>query len=423
MIFNRFGPVALALAASVSACGTPQAERGDSAQVQSEPPAAAGRAIPAASIAAGQSEFGVELYRQVGAKPGNVFLSPASVSTALAMVYSGAEEQTADEMARALRYPAGPGFHEGMGALLRALPIDQEGRVVRIANAIWVQKDFPLRPEYSGLIGKQYDGKATPVDFIGAPIPAIATINAWAEEKTAGRIKNILQRENITVDTRLVLTNSIYFKGDWLKPFRANQTRQAPFQLGGGKSVPAAFMRQRNNFRVLRHGAFEALEMPYEGEELSMILFVPESPDGLAQFEHDLTGEKLEGWTAAVMAEQLGDVELLMPKLQLTTRASLVPPLQALGMRRVFTSAAQLGGIDGKGLLRLSDVIHQTFLLVDEKGTEAAAVTAGIAEIVSMPREFHADRPFFFVIRDNRSGTILFMGRISDPAAMNVSGA
>ena len=305
-----------------------------------------------------------------------------------------------------------------MGALLRRLPIEKEGRIIRIANALWVQRDFELRSDYLDLVRRQYGGEASAVDFIGAPSEAIATINRWADEKTAGRIKGLQARKIITVDTRLILTNSIYFKGDWLRPFRASGTSQRPFLLPGGRSVPATFMRQRSNFRVLTQPGFRALEAPYKGEELSMLLFVPERPEGLAEFEANLTGDRLDGWIDALMAEQPGDVEFVMPKLQLTTKASLVPELQALGMRRAFTNAAQLGGIAKPARLRLSDVIHQTFLLKDEKGTEAAAVTTGIAEIVSMPRQFHADRPFFFLIRDNRSGTILFMGRISDPATL-----
>lgn len=404
---------------ALASCGSPRVEDGPR-QEQAATPAPlpdAPAANPPANLAAGQAEFGVDLYRRVAAKEGNVFLSPTSISTALGMVYAGAEGETAAEMAGALRYPAGPGFHEGMGALLSKLPIDKDGRVVRMANAFWVQKDFALRPDYGSLMKRHYGGEATAVDFVGAPAQAIATINGWAEEKTAGRIKNILKRENISVDARLILTNSIYFKGDWLKPFSANQTRQRPFLLPGGRTIPATFMRQRNQFRVLRQDGFQALEAPYKGEELSMMLFVPERPEGLAEFEKALTGEKLNGWIGALMAEQPGDVELVMPKLQLTTRASLVPELQALGMRRAFTPAAQFGGITNPSSLHLSDVIHQTFLLVDEKGTEAAAVTAAIAEIVSMPWQFHADRPFFFLIRDNRTGTILFMGRYSDPAA------
>ena len=371
----------------------------------------------AANIAAGQAEFGVNLYRSLAAKGDNVFLSPTSISTALGMVYAGAEGETAQEMAQALRYPPS-GVHEGMGALLRQLPIEAGGRVVRIANALWVQRDFPLRPEFGRLVQRHYGGEASAVDFIGAPEQAIATVNRWAEEKTAGRIKGLLVRQNITVDTRLILTNSVYFKGDWLRPFRAEQTRQAPFMLPGGRSVAATFMRQRGNFRVLREQGFQALEAPYEGEELSMILFVPERADGLAAFESALTGEKLTAWIAALMKEQPGDVEFIMPKLQLETKASLVPELKALGMQRAFTSGAQLGGI-APASLRLSDVIHQTILLVDEKGTEAAAATGAIAEIVSMPRQFHADRPFFFAIRDNRSRSLLFMGRIVAPPPLS----
>ncbi|HEV2080550.1 MAG TPA: serpin family protein [Allosphingosinicella sp.] len=420
MSAKRIGFVLAALLIGLPACSASQMEPEPGPQQRVTPalPEARAPAPPPADLAAGQAEFAVDLYRRLGAQPGNIFLSPASISAALAMVYAGAEGETAAQMAEALRYPAGPGFHEGMGALLRRLPIEAEGRVLRIANALWVQRDFALRPEYSQLVKRHYGGEATPVDFVAAPEQAIATVNRWAEDKTAGRIKGVIQRSNVTVDTRLILTNSIYFKGDWLRPFSANHTRQRPFRLPGGRSVPATFMRQRSSFRVLREPGFEALEAPYKGEELSMILFVPERPEGLAQFESSLTAQKLDGWIGKLMAEERSDVELVMPKLQLTTRASLVPELQALGMRRAFSNSAELGGIAAPARLRLSDVIHQTFLLVDEKGTEAAAVTAGIAEIVSMPREFHADRPFFFLIRDNRSGTILFLGRISDPRTM-----
>ena len=407
---------ALIAAVVISGCSARQIVQEQVPEEQPTPAPAPVASEPPANVSAGQRDFGVELYRRIGAKPGNVFLSPTSISTALGMVYAGAEGETAAEMAQALRYPPSDGLHQGMGALLRRLPIEKEGRIIRIANALWVQRDFELRSDYLDLVRRQYRGEASGVDFIGAPSEAIATINRWADEKTAGRIKDLLAREKITVDTRLILTNSIYFKGDWLRPFRASETSQRPFLLPGGRSVPATFMRQRSNFRVLTQPGFQALEAPYKGEELSMLLFVPERPGGLAEFDAKLTGERLDGWIDALMAEQPGDVEFVMPKLQLTTKASLVPELQALGMRRAFTSAAQFGGIAAPARLQLSDVIHQTFLLVDEKGTEAAAVTAAIAEIVSVPRQFHADRPFFFLIRDNRSGTILFMGRISDPA-------
>ena len=378
-------------------------------------PAPVAVAAPApADIVAGQTGFGVDLYRRLAAKPGNVFLSPASISMALGMVYAGAEGETAAEMARALRYP-GSGAHEGMADLLRKLPIDSEGRRVSIANALWVQRDFALKPGFLEQVRRHYGGGARPVDFVGAPAEAIATVNRWAEEQTAGRIKGILQRENINERTRLVLTNAVYFKADWLRPFQASQTRSRPFRPAGGGSVSLPMMRQRSLFRLLETPSFEAVEMPYKGEELSMLIFLPRESSSLEQFEQGLEGEALSGWIDRLRASEPRDLELVVPKLEVETRASLVPPLQALDMTRAFTQLAQLGGMSDARLY-LSDVLHQTYLRVDEKGTEAAAVTAGLAEIVSMPREFHADRPFFFVIRDNRSGTLLFLGRIERPS-------
>jgi serpin B len=182
--------IALLLLAGLAACGSvpPPAEASVQEEARRAPPMLPPNPEAAASVAAGQAEFGVSLYRSLGAKSGNIFLSPTSISAALGMVYAGGEGETAQEMAQALRYPA-VGLHEGMGALLRQLPIEAEGRVVRIANALWVQRDFPLRPEYSGLVKRHYGGEASPVDFVGAPEQAIATVNRWAEDKTAGRIK------------------------------------------------------------------------------------------------------------------------------------------------------------------------------------------------------------------------------------------
>ena len=367
-----------------------------------------------ASVTAGQTEFGLDLYRRLAAKRGNVFVSPASISMALGMVYAGAEGETAAEMARALRYPRAD-VHEGMAELLRSLPLAAEGRRLTIDNALWVQQGFPLKSGYLDQVRRHYGGGTQQVDFVAAPVQAIATINRWAQEKTAGRIRGILQRENINDRTRLVLTNAVYFKADWLQPFQASQTRSRPFRLSGGSSVSVPMMRQRGMFKLLETPSFEAVEMPYKGEELSMMLFLPKESDGLEPFERALEGEALRGWIEQLRSSERRDLELVVPKLELDTRASLVPELQALGMRRVFTEFAQLQGMADARLF-LSEVLHQTYLRVDEKGTEAAAVTAGLAEIVSMPRQFHADHPFFFVIRDNRTGTLLFVGRIERPS-------
>jgi serpin B len=386
-----------------------------------EPPAQQARAVPdpvaapaPESLAAGQAEFAVDLYRRVGAEAGNVFLSPASVTMALGMIYAGAEGETAAEMARALRYPDGD-VYEGMAALLRDLPIAAEGRRLSIANALWVQQSFQLKPAYLARVQRHYGGGAQQVDFVGAPDEAVATVNRWAEEKTAGRIKGILQRENVNDRTGLVLTNAVHFKADWLHPFQASQTRTRPFRLSAGGSVQVPMMRQRGNFRLLDGPSFEAVEMPYKGEELSMLIFLPKEGEDLKTFEQQLEGKALSGWIEQLMSSEPRDLEVVVPKLELDSRASLVPQLQALGMRRAFTQLAELGGM-ADARLYLSDVIHQTWLRVDEKGTEAAAVTAGLAEIVSVPRPFHADRPYFFAIRDNRSRVLLFVGRIERPS-------
>jgi serpin B len=403
-------------------CAAPEPEAEPEAQpkaveqalpkAQPEPP---GTAAPApADVAAGQAEFGIDIYRRLAAEPGNVFLSPASISMALGMVHSGAEGQTAAEMAAALRYPQA-GVDEGMAALLRSLPIDSEGRRVSIANALWVQQSFQLRPDYLERIRRHYGGGARQVDFVGAPAEAVATVNRWAEEQTAGRIKAILKRDNVSERTRLVLTNAVYFKADWLSPFEAVQTRPRPFRRLDGTSVAVPMMRQRGMFRLIETPSFEAVEMPYKGEELSMLLFLPRAGEGLKAFEQRLDAQALRGWIDQLRSSERRDLELVVPKVEVETRASLVPQLQALGMRRAFTELAELQGMADARLF-LSDVIHQTYLRIDEKGTEAAAVTAGMAEIVSMPRQFHADRPFFFAIRDNRTGTLLFIGRIEEPA-------
>ena len=406
-----------AIALLSGACAAPEPGRQEAASPQSGPGLAESDSSAATSVTEGQTRFGLELYRQLGAKPGNIFLSPASISVALGMVYAGAQGETAAEMARALHYPAG-GVHEEMAVLLRGLPVDREGRRLSIGNALWVQKSFPLKAGYADLLRLHYGSGARQVDFVEAPVEAIATVNRWAEDNSAGRIKTILRRSDINERTRLVLTNAVYFKADWLRQFSALQTRPRPFHLPDGSSVSVPMMRQRGPFRLLDAPTFQAVEMPYKGEEFSMLLFLPKEKDGLPAFENLLDGQALSGWIDALMSSAPADLELVVPKLELDTRASLVPALQALGMRRAFTDQAELRGMADAELF-VSDVIHQTYLRVDEQGTEAAAVTAALVEIESMPRTFHADHPFFFVIRDNRTSTLLFVGRIEQPSRPN----
>jgi serine protease inhibitor len=403
---------ALALVSLLAAC-TASPPGGEPAAPA--PRAAASAEDLPASLARGQIEFGLNLYRELGTQAGNLFLSPVSLSTALAMVQAGAEGDTAAEMARALRFPAS-NLHGQAAAQIRDLPLEAEGRQLRIANALWIQKGFPLKPAFLATVGASYGGAPRIVDFVEAPEQAVATVNRWAEEQTNGRIRGLIQRQNVNELTRVILTNAVWFKADWLHPFPPLQTRPRPFHLGDGGTVSAPMMRQRGQFRLLNGPGFEAVELPYKGEEFSMMIFLPRPETGLGALEAALGADALSGWIEALRRSERADLELVVPKLELDTRASLVPPLQALGMRLAFTESAELKGMADAELF-LSDVIHQTWLRVDEKGTEAAAATAAIAEIESMPRAFHADRPFFFLIRDNRSVALLFLGRIENPSA------
>ena len=411
---NSILPLAL-LAAACSPAG-------DAAVQRNEQPSAA-RPTPEQvpdNVAEGQAAFGVALYRELAAQPGNVFLSPVSISTALAMAYAGARGETAAEMARTLRYPDGD-LHAGMGSLLGTMDLDAEGRKLAVANALWIQQGYPIRAEYRELLGRHYGAEPRSLDFEKNREAAAATINRWAEENTAGKIKELLSPSALRLDTRLVLTNAVYFKGDWLSPFLGGDTGPEDFHgRQGVQRVP--FMHKTHRFRHLKGDGFQALELPYEGEELAMILFLPDKRDGLTALEQRLTGARLKEWTERLRAAAPAEVVLAMPKVELKTRYELPPTLQAMGMRLAFTNMANISGITYAERIKIDKVIHQTFLAVDEDGTEAAATTAVTivpvsARIGPPPIEFRADHPFFFIIRDNRSGAALFMGRIEQPQA------
>jgi serpin B len=371
------------------------------------------------TVAQGSTDFGLSLYKRLGEENGNIFLSPTSLSTAFGLAYAGARGETAQQMAEVLRFPGPPErLHSQMGEMLGQMRLDLPGRKLTVANALWVEQKFPLRAEYRQTLSRFYGAEPTQVNFVSRPDSAVAQINRWAEENTAGKIRNLLSRDDINDLTRLYLTNTVYFKGDWLKKFEKHDTRQQPFHPRGGAPFETAFMNQTGRFRHLDKGAFQALELPYKGEELSMMVFLPKQRDGLPALEREMDGARLNEWVNELRSSEPTTVELSLPKLKLEEKYRLKPQLIAMGMRRAFTDKAEFEGISSEGPLFIYSVIHQTFLAVDEEGTEAAAATAiGIqlsgARLVET--RFIADRPFFFLIRDNRSGSVVFMGRIEMP--------
>ncbi|GAI76663.1 unnamed protein product, partial [marine sediment metagenome] len=263
-----------------------------------------------------------------------------------------------------------------------------------------------------------YDGRLSEVDFAGATETARKTINAWVEKKTKDKIKELLKPGVLNRLTRLVLTNAIYFKGNWDSQFEKARTQPAPFTLTDGKKVNVPMMNQTEKFKYTEAESFQALELPYVDNELSMVILLPKETDGLSDFEKTLTAGNLSEWLGKLRKRK---VIVSVPKFRMTSQFSLAAVLKSMGMTDAFVpDAADFSGMNGKRDLFISAVIHKAYVEVNEEGTEAAAATGVVIGVTSMPARppvFRADHPFLFLIRDNRTGSILFIGRVMNPKA------
>ncbi|UCD76853.1 MAG: serpin family protein [Phycisphaerales bacterium] len=372
---------------------------------------------------AGNARFAFDLYDQLrGQSDGNLFCSPHSISAALAMTYAGARTETAEQMARTLhfglpqdRLPAG--FRE-LAARLEKRDEDEEPAHVElaIANRLWSQTGEKFLDDFLDTVRINYGGGFETVDYRGDLEGARQTINDWVAQRTREKIRDLLQRGDITPLTVLVLTNAIYFKGDWLTQFDPKKTRDLPFHIAADKAVKTPMMSLKSNFGLYESKDLQMLEMPYDGERLSMLILLPTARDGLPRLEEVLSMNRLEGW---LKESNVRETQVLLPRFRMTSRFDLGETLAALGMPLAFTGWADFSGMNGKRDLFISKVIHQAFVQVDEQGTEAAAATAvGIMRTsVTRPPTFLADHPFLFVIRDRETGAILFLGRVMDPTA------
>ena len=379
-------------------------------------------------LAENNNAFALDLFAKLKAQEkSNLFFSPYSISTALAMTYAGARGNTEAEMAKALRFTLGQDrLHLAMGALIGDLNAETKngkprGFALSVANSLWGQKGYAFKPDFLALNKECYGAGLQAVDFLKATEEARLAINAWVEQKTKEKIKELIAQGMLTPDNRLVLVNAIYFKGNWEFAFKKEQTKNELFHLTGGKSTEASLMNQTGSFRYLEEeNRFQLLELPYVNRELSMLVFLPATVEGLPGLENVLTAENINKWTAALQPAQ---VRVGLPKFKMTWGTEdLKPQLHALGMKDAFQRrAADFSGIDGGRELYIGMVLHKAFVDVNEEGTEAAAATAvvtrsGAASQPSpKPKVFRADRPFLFAIRDNSSGSILFLGRVMDP--------
>lgn len=367
-------------------------------------------------ITAGTNAFGFDLYGKLRTTPGNVFVSPINISSALAMAAAGAKGETLDEMLNTLHLPKGDGMTKGFAALLNQLQATPNAPYeLSLAAAIWGQDKLPIQETFLNQVNKGFGGGLRRVNFQDKEA-AVGVINAWVEEQTKNRIKNLLTPDNINPLTRMVLTSAIYFKGQWQYKFNKALTQNQPFWSTLEKPTTVPMMQQPVNARYFADAAVQVVELPYKGDRLSMVILLPTAKDGLGKMEANLSSATVNAWIAKAHSMS-GDVA--MPRFEFDTRYQLPDQLSALGMKRAFSNGADFSGITTAEPLKISDVIHKAFIKVDEEGSEAAAATAVIMDRAPSPVidrfNFRADHPFVFMIRDIKTGTVLFLGRYSEP--------
>ena len=382
-----------------------------------------------AALAGGNRAFAFDLYQVLREQDGNLFYSPYSISLALAMTYAGAQGGTAQEMADTLHFTLPENrLHPAFNGLDLALASrgegaegkDDKGFRLNIVNAIWGQQGYAFLEEFLDVLAENYGAGLRLLDFLKASEEARVTINDWVAEQTEGRIENLIPQGAIDSATRLVLTNAIYFNAAWQEPFGESATRDQPFYLLGGEEIIVPMMHQTEEFGHATGEGFQAVELFYEGWELSMVILLPDEGT-FEPFEDALDAAMVD---TAVEKLQERELVLTMPKFEFDSDFSLSKALQTLGMPSAFSSAADFSGMTGDRDLFIADVIHKAFVSVDEEGTEAAAATAVVmAELAAPPEEEEEplvvtiDRPFVFLIRDIGTGSVLFVGRVLDPGA------
>lgn len=371
-------------------------------------------------LAQDNSAFAVHLYHNLSPSAGNLFFSPYSLSTALAMAYGGARGNTEQEMAKTLRFSLDQeNLHPAFAKVQSRLNKVQKPHSITlsIANSLWPQRDYRLLEEYSSLIMENYDVSITPVDFMYASEDARTMINKWVEDRTQDKIKDLIQPGTLDPLTRLLLVSAIYFKGNWQSPFPPEKTENAPFHVSLEESVQTPMMTQKEELRYADLGSFELLELPYAGYQVSMFVLLPKTIEGLSQIEVGLSTDNFERWKDRLRERK---VLVFMPRFKMTSTFRLDKTLVSMGMVDAFSSRrANFAGMDrNPDGLCIGAVIHKAFVDVNEEGTEAAATTAVKVMTIGMeasPTVFRADHPFVFIIQENWTGSILFMGRVANP--------
>ncbi|XP_036934239.1 leukocyte elastase inhibitor-like isoform X1 [Acanthopagrus latus] len=357
-------------------------------------------------------------------KTANVFYSPFSISSALAMVMMGARGNTATQMSECLKTrDVQDDVHSSFAQLLGELNKANAPYALSVANRLYGEQSYQFVEHFLGGTMKHYNAELESVDFVKSFEAARLNINSWVEEKTQGKIKDLLAQGVLDSLTRLVLVNAIYFKGNWSKKFKEDVTRDAQFRINQNDTKPVKMMHQKTKFPLtfIPEANCQILEMPYEGKELSMLIFLPndmtEGTTGLEKLEKELTYENFVEWTRPDMMDEI-EVQVGLPRFKMEEKYDMKSVLVSMGMVDAFDIAmSDFSGMSPANDLVLSKVVHKAFVEVNEEGTEAAAATAAIMMLrcAVRPPTFVADHPFLFFIRHNPSMSILFAGRYCSP--------
>ncbi|MCX6001281.1 MAG: serpin family protein [Chloroflexi bacterium] len=411
----------LVLLTGLAACAQPASN-----DVQRSDKPRVAPAVSQADLAAlvdGNNAFALDLYQALNGKQGNLFYSPYSVSLALAMTYAGARATTEKQMATTLHYtlpqdrlhPAFNGLDQELSARGQgAKGKDGKGFRLNIVNAIWGQNGYPFLAQYLDLLAEDYGTGLRTLDFRTAPDDSRITINKWVEDQTEQRIKDLIPPGAIDPLTRLVLTNAIYFNAAWANNFEKNATQPADFHLADGSTVKAPMMRQTERLGYAEGNGFKAVTLPYDGRELEMVVLLPQEGK-FTGFEKSLNAGKVASIINGITPKQIA---LSLPSFKYESEFSLGKVLADMGMPIAFSGQADFSGMTGNRDLSISEVVHKAFVSVDESGTEAAAATAVIMRATAMPvmpLEVTVDHPFIFLIRDIKTGSVIFVGRVMNP--------
>jgi serpin B len=369
-------------------------------------------------VAEGNTEFALDLYARLRNESGNLFLSPYSISTALAMTYAGARGETAGQMADVLHFSLEqerlhPAFAELESSVKAAG--GGSGCKLDVANALWGQQGYRFLEQFLTLTRKHYNAGFREVDFVGATEQARQVINTWVAERTRQMIRELLRKGDLDPADALVLTNAIYFKGDWASRFDVEHTQNGSFRIGENDEVIVPMMYQLGRFAFAAGDELDVLELPYDGDRLSMVFLLPKKVDGLAALEESLNRENLNLWLGRLREQP---VRVSLPRFKLGYRIDLARTLEAMGMIDAFRGGkADFSGMTGRRDLFIGMVMHEARVEVTEEGTEAAAATGVKMKGIALPAAFVADHPFLFLIRDKQTGSILFIGRVVNPTA------